>query len=609
MAYTPPTIGLTGLVISTYQDIRDFLVAGYRAIFGTTVNLDSDSSDYQDIAIRAAQVSDSNSALQGVWLSFNPLTAIGASLDLLGKLIGTPRKQSSFSTVILTVSGAPSSVITNGVAQDVNGIFWALPPIVIIGAGGTIDVIAKALVAGNVTANPGQITTIATPTAGWTSVTNAGAATPGEAVEPDSQYRARLLIAQAKPSLSLLAGTAAAVAAVAGVTRSQVYENYNGFTAGYGLVSTVGTAVTKLLGYPFDSTDATHPITIVTASALGAVTVGASGGTGYAVNDLLTVVQSGGALGQVKVLTIGGGGNVLTVQINPASPGSGYAVANNLATTGGGGSGCQIDITALTTAALVYSIASVGSVSALTLTTSAGTQTDVPYFIGDGIVVGPAHSITGVVEGGVAADIAQAIYDNKNPGVLTNGTTTVVVIDPSNGSLSMSISFDILAYVQLYVQMNVHGFIGFTTATQEAIAQAASDYLNSLGIGETIVVSELYGAALEARPNPDQPLFSIHSMNLGTLAAATSATIISGNPVIAVVSGTGIANGQVATGPGILDNTTVINVSGTNITLSNPPNASSTSTVDFWTIGTVDVPIEFNQAAQSIVAHVVVTLV
>ena len=49
------------------------------------------------------------------------------------------------------------------------------------------------------------------------------------------------------------------------------------------------------------------------------------------------------------------------------------------------------------------------------------------------------------------------------------------------------------------------------------------DYLNSLGIGESVVYSELFGAALTARPNPDQPLFSIRSITFGAIASPPNA--------------------------------------------------------------------------------------
>jgi hypothetical protein len=54
-------------------------------------------------------------------------------------------------------------------------------------------------------------------------------------------------------------------------------------------------------------------------------------GSGYAIDDVLTVVQDGGASCTVKVLTVDTGGEVLTVEL--LSAGTGYSVANGLSTT------------------------------------------------------------------------------------------------------------------------------------------------------------------------------------------------------------------------------------------------------------------------------------
>lgn len=80
-------------------------------------------------------------------------------------------------------------------------------------------------------------------------------------------------------------------------------------------------------------------------TALQTVAVGASGGTGYVIGDILTVVQSGASFGLVKVTTIGGSGAVTGIATIQGSQGTGYAVASNLATTGGTGTGAEVTIT------------------------------------------------------------------------------------------------------------------------------------------------------------------------------------------------------------------------------------------------------------------------
>jgi len=438
MAYQPPSIGSDGFSIPSYQAILAWLNQNYLAIFGQSAYLGSDSADEMDIAIRSLQAANTNQALQAIYLSFNPLTAIGASLDLIGMLIGTRRDAATNSTVVVTLTGNPGTVITSGVVSDTNGNYWNLGSPATIGGGGTVNVIATAQNVGAITVNIGAVTTIVTPTAGWTSVTNSAAGVPGVPVEADSHYRARLLISQSQPSLALRTGTAANVAGVAGVTRSIVYENQYGNTTSYGVCNTA-------------NVDSASPP-----------------------NDNVIILETGYPFDATMV------GNAAV--INNGSPNTilGYV-----------------------------------SPTELTLTTPPGTQTGVPFYIGDGIALGPKNSITCVVEGGAAAAIALAIYTNKCPGCLTNGTTSTTVTDPNNPTVAMVISFDVLAYLPIYVSLNVHPLQGFTSATQAAIIANIVAYLNSLGIGHSVVWSELFGAAVMANPNPAAPLFSIHALTLG----------------------------------------------------------------------------------------------
>lgn len=131
----------------------------------------------------------------------------------------------------------------------------------------------------------------------------------------------------------------------------------------------------------------------------------------------------------------------------------------------------------------------------------------------------PAHSVSCVVEGGLDADVAQAIYANRGIGPFTNGTTTVTVTGASGNT--MPIRFSRPAYVPIYVSLSVHPLLGYTSDTTAAIKAALVAYQNSLQIGELVVQSELVGATLSVRPNPDLPMFSVRALTLGTAATPT----------------------------------------------------------------------------------------
>lgn len=147
----------------------------------------------------------------------------------------------------------------------------------------------------------------------------------------------------------------------------------------------------------------------------------------------------------------------------------------------------------------------------------------------------PGHSITCVVDGtATQLAIATAIYNNRGIGCLTNGnvngapvagTVTVVVADPNTG-YELPISYLTPTEVPIYVTMNVHLLAGGTSATLAQIQADIVAYLNSLEIGEAVVFSELYGAALNARSNPDAPTFSIRSVASGVAPAPIGTTDI-----------------------------------------------------------------------------------
>ena len=82
------------------------------------------------------------------------------------------------------------------------------------------------------------------------------------------------------------------------------------------------------------------------SAPISTVTINA-GGSGYAVNDLISVTQTNAGASVLQVTSIGGGGAVTGVSV--LEGGFLYSVANTLATTAltGSGTGCKINITAI----------------------------------------------------------------------------------------------------------------------------------------------------------------------------------------------------------------------------------------------------------------------
>lgn len=219
-------IDSTGYHFASYPDFLSWLTGEYQSIYGADVYLEADSMDGQFLAILAQAFYDTAALGASVYNSFSPLTAQGVGLSRVVKINGLRRQSPSFSTVTLTVVGSAGTVITNGIATDGLNQQWLLPATVTIPGGGTIDVTATAQFVGFVTADASTITNIFTPTRGWQTVNNVGAASPGEPVETDAQLRIRQSVSTSLPAQTVFDATLGAVSNLTGVTKVQGYENF-----------------------------------------------------------------------------------------------------------------------------------------------------------------------------------------------------------------------------------------------------------------------------------------------------------------------------------------------------------------------------------------------
>lgn len=105
----------------------------------------------------------------------------------------------------------------------------------------------------------------------------------------------------------------------------------------------------------------------------------------------------------------------------------------------------------------------------------------------------PPHSITFVVDGGDAQQIANAIVLKKTPGTATYGTTVETVVDAYG--LSHIVRFFRPTLVPISVAITVQPLLGFSTATEALISQAVADYVDSLPIGVDVLLTKLYAPA------------------------------------------------------------------------------------------------------------------
>lgn len=133
----------------------------------------------------------------------------------------------------------------------------------------------------------------------------------------------------------------------------------------------------------------------------------------------------------------------------------------------------------------------------------------------------PAHSIACVVKGGVAADIAQTIYDRKGQGVGTYGTTTVAITDLSGAS--RNINFYIPTEKPIKVGISLHADAGYTTAIANEIKQAVVDFINALDIGEDVIITRLFTPSL-LLGSPDSETYRVTAVTAALAPGGTLGT-------------------------------------------------------------------------------------
>lgn len=226
MSYFVPYIDETGYHYPTYNEILEDLVEKTQAIFGSGIYLGNDSKDYQMLAVVAEKAFDCYQTGEIVYNAHSAVTAIGTGLDYIVALNGLKRKSATRSVATLSLIGTAWTVITNGKVSDSKGNLWDLPRTVTLDGNGQATVDAICEMTGEIEALENTINNIATPTAGWISVTNNAATVTGSAVETDSELRGRQGESTATPSQSTVSGLKGAILSVDEVGRAEVYENY-----------------------------------------------------------------------------------------------------------------------------------------------------------------------------------------------------------------------------------------------------------------------------------------------------------------------------------------------------------------------------------------------
>lgn len=137
----------------------------------------------------------------------------------------------------------------------------------------------------------------------------------------------------------------------------------------------------------------------------------------------------------------------------------------------------------------------------------------------------PPHSITAVVDGGDATEIATVIRLKKGQGVTPNGSTVITILDTYGNP--HPIGFNRPVPVPVYVGITIQAFSGYTSQVGVDIKTAVAAYINSLSIGADVLLSRVYSPAnLGVVSGGESRYYDITSLLIGKSTGSLSASNI-----------------------------------------------------------------------------------
>ena len=219
------TADQNGIQIQTMQEIIDELVAGYKVIYGSDIDVNPNTPDGQRIGIEAKARLDMQSFGALLYNQLDPDLSMGTFLDKIIKFSGITRSPATQSTVVVTiVTDRNLTLPINYIVTDALAQNWITTTTLSLTTGSN-TVTLKSQDFAAITAAIGTVTSPATIVLGVISVTNPAIASVGSDEETDQQLRIRRNLSLSTPATSSVGGLYTAIADIASVNGLKIYEN------------------------------------------------------------------------------------------------------------------------------------------------------------------------------------------------------------------------------------------------------------------------------------------------------------------------------------------------------------------------------------------------
>lgn len=283
-------INNTGVISPDTSTIQDEVIAEYKSLFGSALNVDPNTP--QGILITSETAARTAVATNNAQLAnqINPDLSGGVYLDALLALTGSFRISATPSLVYATVSGVAGTVIAAGSrAQETNNlaIFETTQQIVIPAAGVIYGVEFQSLIDGAIPCLAGSLTQIITDIEGWESVDNPENGNEGNAQQSDASARNLRKVTLAAQGTSVGEAITSALYLTSGVTSLTYQENYQSSTQ---VINSVSMAPNSLYTCVAGTASSIDIATTLTATKGGGCAY--NNGNGIQVQQIVTPTYS-----------------------------------------------------------------------------------------------------------------------------------------------------------------------------------------------------------------------------------------------------------------------------------------------------------------------------
>ena len=216
----------TGIEATSLGDYITKLEDAFKSALGADLSLEPATPQGQLIGALALVLTQSDELALHVANGLSLHTSIGRQLQDYGTLFSLAKIEGERSTVTATLNGTTGTVVPAGArAATAENALFASDTQVIIGSGGTVDVLMRAVENGPTIVAVGSLSKIVDAIPGWLGVTNSAAGDIGRNEETDAEYRRRYLSEVSIHGRDSLEAIRARVLSISGVVGCLVRDN------------------------------------------------------------------------------------------------------------------------------------------------------------------------------------------------------------------------------------------------------------------------------------------------------------------------------------------------------------------------------------------------